>query len=152
MKLRLHELRMDRARPVACGSLAVRAARSRFFAVIVALLFVCGDFARFAHFASVRHRVCAEHGVLEDVAEHSTTDRTAVPAGEHVAPIASDGHAHEHEHCPLVDTNRETRVPSAPVVRACLASLEVRATSRRRSPTFVGFPRYMLAPKHSPPA
>lgn len=150
MTSRLHELRIRGRRRVALRRSVVRATRFKFLTVVVAVLFVWGEFAHFAHFASVRHRVCAEHGEIEDVAAHPCTDRPIVPADDYVGPSPSGDQ--EHEHCALIDKNRDMRAPWSPATRVCFAKVEVRDIPRCVAPAFAGFPRYRLAPKHSPPA
>ena len=101
------------------------------------------------HLSIEGHARCAEHGEWIDV-DHA-------PAAEHACPptgplVRSGGAPEEHDHCVIVEASRLRAVACedapAVIVRAAPATIVPRRTAE---PLDLGFDRYLLAPKQSPP-
>ena len=131
--------------------------RRSYAALFLACLFLVGRLAGDLHLASVRHAICPEHGELIDVAAHGehALEPTRDDCGERsgVCEVVPAPGADEHGHCVLAQLERERPcsldlVPVRAVVPECAEKL---ADEPRRL-IAVGIPRFLLAPKHSPPA
>jgi hypothetical protein len=145
-------------------------ARRRFVerlqAVVLAVLFVAGELASFAHLTYEEHRRCPEHGELEHVAHaaraqaglHAVDPRafagSASVDGPDRLPARVEGSgevAHRHEHCGITALGRE-KVHDGQA-RAGLRPDLVQARARPVPSDVVRSEneRWLLAPKHSPP-
>ncbi len=125
---------------------------ARFAASALALLFLYGQVASYAHLANVRHVRCADHGELIDLHGDQVE---AAPADASAGPrlIAShDCTSHRHEHCAIAAQRRES---SAGAEHHEVATVAPRAVAREftASPDRPHTPLalYRLAPKTSPP-
>jgi hypothetical protein len=140
-------------------------------AALLVLAFVVGQVGSFVHAAFERHAVCAEHGeivhVPHDLPEHGhvapgvpglrgtlglAAERAQAPRDlDALRDGSTAGEEHAHEHCYLCPVSREPLAPGpsgdaiAAVMPAAvpLSLPAVVATSDR--------PRYIIAPKTSPP-
>ena len=122
---------------------------SRLLVLCLAFAFLSLQLGGAWHAARQGHARCAEHGEWIDVghgeaAAHSHHDR---------GPVADfAGSSQEHDHCLMVEAARVRAVvcDGAPVELA-LETVVVSVPSRAAEPLDVGFDRYLLAPKQSPP-
>lgn len=130
----------------------MRAPRRNFSKLLVlclAFAFLSLQLGGAWHASRQGHARCAEHGEWIDVGH----GEAAAAAHHHRGPVADfAGSSQNHDHCLLVEAARVRAV-------ACHASPielghEIVATSvplRLADPLDVGFDRYLLAPKQSPP-
>ncbi len=101
------------------------------------------------HLSQQGHARCAAHGEWIDVAHPSTAQVPAPHSGPVVDSAASSS---EHEHCAVVEASRVRAVVQEPAPLALLREPLVSIVlPRADDPVFVGFDRYLLAPKQSPP-
>lgn len=133
--------------------------RLRAFVVLVAAVSLFAQISSFAHFLLVRHVVCPEHGELihagdaDHAAVHSSRQESdgETPASRGLAAFAN---GHEHDHCSLLSQRREQWALPAqgltlkPPPAIELSTLEWTSTSVQP----LSIPRFLLAPKGSPPA
>jgi hypothetical protein len=129
-------------------------------AALLALVFVAGQLGSHLHAVSERHVRCPEHGELIHVDElppaagpMAATAATSPAPGDvdAVRKDASAADGHEHDHCYLCPVSRE-RLGTIPNAGA-LASV-MPAVVAHSLPAVVaesGQPRYVIAPKTSPP-
>jgi hypothetical protein len=134
-------------------------------AALLALVFVAGQLASHLHAVSERHARCPEHGELVHV--------DALPLAAATGPMAATGRdsaadtspgdvdalrkdasaadGHEHDHCYLCPVSRERlgTVPNAGAIAAAMPA--VVAHSMPAVVAQSGRPRYVIAPKTSPP-
>lgn len=119
------------------------------------------------HMLVVRHAVCPEHGELLHVAadappplscglpshgsaaERSRAGRGSEGPGYTGAPGGAEV---EHTTCDVALLGRESFVPSAPSAGEVSAAPSVVAALGDQTLVHVSFPRFLLAPKQSPPA
>jgi len=136
----------------------LRAPRQLLRAIALCALLLTGLLGDSIHRAQVRHALCPEHGDLVDVAAHTSIAphslhaETGTCQREHVDAGETDGSGH-HDHCLLAALPKAESVADAPtpafgpeflaVLPIAVPSAEVLTSS---------FPRYLLAPKNSPPA
>jgi hypothetical protein len=134
-----------------------REPRQLLRAIVLCALLLTGLLGDSIHRAQVRHAVCPEHGDLVDVsshasaAPHSAHTEKSTCQREHVDAGETNGSGH-HDHCVLAALPKAESVSDAPmpefgpeflaVSTFAVPSTEVVASS---------FPRYLLAPKNSPP-
>jgi hypothetical protein len=101
------------------------------------------------HLSQQGHARCAAHGEWIDVAHPSTAKAPAPHAGPVVDSAASSS---EHDHCAVVEASRVRAIVQdlAPLglLHEPLVSIVL---PRADVPMDVGFDRYLLAPKQSPP-
>jgi hypothetical protein len=126
-------------------------------AALVALVLVASQIGSHLHAATERHARCPEHGELVHVDELPRAAATSAVAASAAASdalrdtsAASDEHAHEH--CYLCPASRERLAPGqdAGVIAAVLpAAVSHPLPAVASAP---GQPRYVIAPKTSPPA
>jgi hypothetical protein len=118
---------------------------------VLALALLSAQLGAAAHFAVVRHEVCAEHGELvhPDGGVHAAAPRGASAFPALTASEARGGHGHDH--CVVVGTRRQALAAS----RAEFTCLE-RDDGRVLPSAALAPPpceaRFRLAPKQSPPA
>jgi hypothetical protein len=119
---------------------------------LLALALFAAPLLEVAHSARVHHATCPEDGELVDVVpqapEISHSDEGAVLPGTQDA-----ARAHQHEHCLLAASNRQTR-GAQPQVRLWAPSPLVFAAPRGQPRSLAlpaRIPLYRLAPKISPP-
>ena len=136
-------------------------------AALLALVFVAGQLGSQLHAVSERHARCPEHGELVHVdalplaAATGPIAATAATGGlasdnasgeaDALRRDASAAEGHEHDHCYLCPVSRERlgTVPSAGAITAAMPA--VVAHSLPAVLTQSGRPRYVIAPKTSPP-
>jgi hypothetical protein len=137
-------------------------------AALLALVFVAGQLASHLHAVSERHARCPEHGELVHVDARPLATATGPMAataatGRDTATDTSHGDAdalrrdasaadgHEHDHCYLCPVSRERlgTVPNAGAIAAAMPA--VVAHSMPAVVAQSGRPRYVIAPKTSPP-
>jgi hypothetical protein len=126
------------------------------FAVAVALSLLFGNVSQAVHLATVRHTVCPAHGEVLDVAAAALQPGPVGPGYPSSGPTLEDRSSHAtagHDTCPFQPYGRAPRWDSA--CRLQLAgripdSVAPLPCTGRTSPPSV--PRFLLAPKHSPPA
>jgi hypothetical protein len=140
-------------------------------AALLALVFVAGQLGSHLHAVSERHARCPEHGELihvdalplaaatgpmattaagRDTATDTASD-TALGGADALRRDASAADGHEHDHCYLCPVSRE-RLGTVPTVGAVAAAMP--AVVAHSLPAVVaqsGRPRYVIAPKTSPP-
>jgi hypothetical protein len=127
-------------------------------AALLALVFVASQLGSHLHAATEHHARCPEHGELVHVemdaplaaAAAAKTDGAASPEGAALRNGAA-AEGHEHEHCYLCPVSRE-RLGTIPNTDTIAAAAPVAVASPQ--PAVVahgGQPRYVLAPKTSPP-
>lgn len=138
-------------------------------AALLALVFVASQLGSHLHAVVERHARCPEHGELIHVDALPLAARTGPVAamGEahgtapHAAADTAPGHAlrndapeadgHEHDHCYLCPVSRE-RLGTVPNEGALAAAVPaVVAHSLPAVAAQSGRPRYVIAPKTSPP-
>lgn len=132
-------------------------ARSRILqgqAALLALVFVASQLAGYLHAATEHHARCPEHGELIHVdapAEAASRPAVATPAEDDHALRTAAADDHEHDHCYLCPVSRERlgTVPDTGALAAVLPAEIGHATPAAVAPT--GRPRYIIAPKTSPP-
>src|SRR5690606_8046906 len=124
-----------------------------------ALVFVASQLGSYLHAATERHVRCPEHGELVHLAhtdELPPTTGTTAAAGPDGADAlrngAGAGDGHEHEHCYLCPVSRERlgTVPDGSEIAVAMPA--VLAHSYPAVVAQSGQPRYVIAPKTSPPA
>jgi hypothetical protein len=128
-----------------------------FSRLLATLLFVSGYALTSLHLLTEPHHLCPEH--LE-VVEGSATDSSGTcsePATSH-PPVEMDaardrpGEAARHDHCHVLALCQQRHVVPQAQITAGDASLTLVPDTRT---TVFGagsqFPRYLLAPSHSPP-
>jgi hypothetical protein len=124
-------------------------------AALVALVFVASQLGSYLHAATEHHARCPEHGELIHV---------DAPAGATVAVEAADASAaegaalrsagdegHEHDHCYLCPVSRERLGTISHADAIAAATPVVIAHALPAAAMHVGQPRYVIAPKTSPP-
>jgi hypothetical protein len=108
------------------------------------------------HRAQVMHAVCADHGdivhVAVPIAEAAPASEAPRSSGPEYRGVESSAAAH-HDACSFAAFARDGGLPSlhAPRAIAVTAAPTVPA-ARPETPRVADFPRFLLAPKHSPPA
>ncbi len=118
--------------------------------VLLLALHLAGWLASFVHQVAVPHEVCREHGELVEAGAAAAAGEGR--EGAQLAP-AGEPHAEEHHHCIVLALARERftvfedRAPA-------LQDVEARVAPAPRDPSacWTSFPRYLLAPNHSPPS
>lgn len=134
-------------------------------AALLALVFVAGQLGSYLHAATEHHARCPEHGELVhvDALPLAATGPKATPATTATTPEARSGDAdalrngpaagdgHEHEHCYLCPVSRERlgTMPSADAIAAVMPAMVAHSLPAVVAPS--GRPRYVIAPKTSPP-
>ncbi len=133
-------------------------------AALLALVFVAGQLGSHVHAVSERHVRCPEHGELIHVdalplaagpvaatAATSPASGTAPGEADALRNDASAVDGHEHDHCYLCPVSRERlgTIPNAGALAAVMPA--VVAHSLPAVVAQSGRPRYVIAPKTSPP-
>jgi hypothetical protein len=131
-------------------------------AALLALVFVAGQLGSYLHAATEHHARCPEHGELVHVDAlplAATGPMATPPTGPEAVPddadalrsgaAAADGH--EHDHCYLCPVSRERlgTMPSADAIAAVMPAVVAHSLPAVVAPS--GRPRYIIAPKTSPP-
>lgn len=132
--------------------------RSRsLHAIVLACLLLVGSLGDSLHRAQVMHRVCAEHGDLVHVAmplpdavpaEPNEPSAHATPEFRGIETRSDDA----HDACSFAAFARSGGLPSlhAPPAIVVTAAATV-PDARPETPRVADIPRFLLAPKHSPP-
>ena len=101
------------------------------------------------HLSQQGHARCAAHGEWIDVAHPATADASAPRPGPAVDPAPT---SQAHDHCSVVEAARVRAVVCDGVpLEPMHATLVAIVLPRGEEPLDVGFDRYLLAPKQSPP-
>jgi hypothetical protein len=126
-------------------------------AALLALVFVAGQLGSHLHAATEHHARCPEHGELVHVDAPLAAGTVAMAAA--TSPGDSDAlrnaaagvDGHEHDHCYLCPVSRERlgTTPNADAIAAVMPA--VVAHSLPAMVAHGGQPRYIIAPKTSPP-
>lgn len=132
-------------------------------AALLALVFVVSQVGSYLHAATEHHARCPEHGELVHIdlgaplaaAAAAETDRATRPddpdGGDALRDGAAAGEGHEHEHCYLCPVSRE-RLGTISNTDTILAAAPAAVASPLPAVVVHGDrPRYVLAPKTSPP-
>ena len=122
---------------------------SRFSVLCLSIAYLVLQLGGAWHLARGRHARCAEHGEWIDVA-HQPSAAQSEPARGPIAERFASTQAHDH--CVLVEASRIRAVvcDGAPMHLAHEAPASI-VPPRSDDPLDVGFDRYLLAPKQSPP-
>lgn len=105
------------------------------------------------HLLSEPHAICAQHGEWVHVSEcEGATNRLVRPADAPKGPVAR-GEERPDAHCPceLLQHHRELALVAEPASTAASAPLAFERALCDQSLGWIAFPRYLLAPSHSPP-
>ena len=130
----------------------------RWLAMVAALCCLGGQFAAVAHFAVVRHGICATHGeaIHVDAAAHgaASSAKTAALAADAPCQAGEGEPDHEHDHCLVAARLREAVAAPAAHAEPRAPSAEPSADPARTCERAAqgGVAALRLAPKNSPPA
>ncbi len=132
--------------------------RRSYATLFLACLFLLGRLAGDLHLASVRHAICPEHGELVE-AGHAAPALLPAPHRDQplderarTCEVVPASGSEDHSHCLLAQLVRER--PLLLDLAPARAVLAVSATPHLDEPRRVvveAIPRFLLAPKHSPP-
>jgi hypothetical protein len=117
-------------------------------------VFLGGQLGAYAHDAFVQHRVCAEHGVLEDVAGgHGSEALPVVPeTARHTIVSAGSDSSGKHDHCGVDSVTREPTCQPSDTRVVTLAPEQAAPHAGALEVGITAGVIYRLAPKQSPPA
>lgn len=120
---------------------------------LLALVFVASQLGSYLHAATEHHARCPEHGELIHVEATAGTGIAAATADapEGAALRSAADEEHEHDHCYLCPVSRERpgTVSHTGAIAAMTPAVIEHALPAAASHT--GRPRYVIAPKTSPP-
>ena len=128
---------------------STRRISSRLGVFCLAVAYVLLQLGSAWHLSQQGHARCAAHGEWIDVAHPATAGAPAAHTGPVVDSAPS---SQEHDHCSVVEAARVRAVvcDGAPL-EPMHATLVAIVLPRAEEPLGVGFDRYLLAPKQSPP-
>jgi hypothetical protein len=129
----------------------LRRSPSKFAVLALAITLLLVQQGETWHLAWKEHVRCAEHGEWIDVAGPA---KAAAASRALHGPLvdAAASSSREHYHCTIVESSRVRATtwdsgldatPPKPLISPVCAPVP--------EPVVIGFPRYLLAPKHSPP-
>lgn len=127
----------------------------RALSLLVALLLAASSLSQVAHFMLVRHAFCAEHGELLELSPASAAAEPSSAGGDDRQTRATGSErGEEHDHCQLLARGQREQLAILPTTVTVApaqvsAPLAVTATSAL---SFDQLPRWLLAPKTSPPS
>jgi hypothetical protein len=123
-------------------------------AALVALVFVASQLGSYLHAATEHHARCPEHGELihVDAAGGDVVEiGDAADATEGAALRSAATGDHEHDHCYLCPVSRERPGTLSHAGAIAAVTPAVIEHALPAAAAHVGQPRYLIAPKTSPP-